>query len=259
MKQIWALVPVKDFACAKSRLAATLSGEARRALALAMALDVVTALRRARTVARVIVVSDIADVGRRLGVDGVGHFDTGRAAGLNEDLSAAAAWAATQGATHVVVAHADLPRLTPTAIDRFILNARDLPPSRLRAAACKEGSGTNLLLAPLPLPLPLVFGRDSLARFGRGAAAAGIALDIVHDAALAADIDEADDFLALTQACARGELAGRATAAFLLSTLPAPHDTGGSDLPDLLREWPAGFLCHVAGAEAAAIEKRAHV
>lgn len=259
MKQIWALVPVKDFACAKSRLAATLSGEARRALAQAMALDVVKALRRAQTVARVIVVSDIPDISRRLGVDDVDHFDTGRAVGLNEDLSAAAAWAGRQGATHVVVAHADLPRLTPTAIDRFILNARDLPPSRLRAAACKDGCGTNLLLAPLPLPLPLVFGRDSLARFGRGAAAAGIALDVVHDAALAADIDEADDFRALTEACVHGKLSGQATAAFLLSTLPASHDTEGVDLPDLLNKWPAGFLCHIGGSEAAAIEKRAHV
>lgn len=225
--QVWALVPLKDFAGAKTRLAAALGAEARRALSLAMARDVVTALAHAAAVTRVVVVSDMPGVGQRMDVPGVGHFDTGRARGLNADLETAAAWAGTQGATHVLVVHADLPRLTPAAIDRFIAGAAALAGDGVRAAACKQGRGTNLLLAPLPLPLPLVFGEDSLARFGQAAAAAGIAIDVVRDAALAADIDELDDFRALAAACARGELSG-ATANLLAAVLPK-HD-GAVDL-----------------------------
>lgn len=246
--QVWALVPLKDFAGAKTRLAAALGAEARRALSLAMARDVVTALAHAASVARVLVVSDMPALERLMDVPGVGHFDTGRACGLNEDLEAAAAWAVTQGATHVLVAHADLPRLTPTAIDRFVAGAAAA--DGVRAAACKQGSGTNLLLAPLPLPLPLVFGKDSLARFHAVAAAAGVAIEAVRDPALAADIDELDDFRALAAACARGELSG-ATANLLAAVLPK----GGAI--DLLRI-AANAWCGAANQGAARGDERVH-
>lgn len=221
MKQVWALVPVKDFTCAKSRLASTLSTEDRHALARAMTQDVITALKHSRTVARVLMVSDIPTLDRQLGIDAIEHFDTRRARGLNEDLEAAADWATTQGATHILVVHADLPRLTPQAIDRFVAGNGERPAAQMRAAACKQGSGTNLLLSPLPLPLPLVFGRNSLPRFCRMAAAADVPIDVIHDAALAADIDEPDDLRALILAYGRGELAGRATADFLLAATAA--------------------------------------
>lgn len=227
--QVWALVPLKDFAGAKTRLAAALGAEARRALSLAMARDVAAALTHASTVARVLLVSDIAGLAHLMDVPGIGHFDTGRACGLNEDLASAAAWAATQGATHVLIAHADLPRLTPAAIDRFVAGAATVAADGVRAAACKQGSGTNLLLAPLPLPLPLVFGQGSLARFRAVAAAAGVAIDVARDPALAADIDELDDFRTLAAACSRGELSG-ATASLLAAVLP-----GGDGGIDLLR------------------------
>lgn len=226
MKRVWALVPVKDFSCAKSRLASALSAEARHALALAMMMDVATVLKHSRTVARVVLVSDIPALDQRMGIDAIAHFDTRCAQGLNEDLAAAAAWAGTQGATHVLIVHADLPRLTPQAVDRFVSGAGETPPTRMRGAACKQGSGTNLLLAPVPLPLPLVFGKNSLSRFCQSAAAAAVPFDVIHDAALAADIDEPDDLQALMLAHACGELAGQATAVFLLATTAACTQRG---------------------------------
>jgi 2-phospho-L-lactate guanylyltransferase len=259
MKQVWALVPLKDFASAKTRLASALSAEARRELALAMALDVATALVHSHAVARVIMVSDIPDLEQLMGIEGVEHFDTRSAQGLNEDLEVAAAWAGTQGATHVLIAHADLPRLTPRAIDRFILAAKDLPACRVRAAACKDGSGTNLLLAPLPLPLPLVFGRNSLARFCQTAAAAHVAIDVISDSSLAADVDEPGDFRALAVACTRGELTGSATARFLLSVIFAQADSRLRAAPPLQPAvWPASIWCGATRLAPTAIKKRAH-
>lgn len=251
MNQIWALVPVKNFAFAKSRLASVLSTEDRHALALAMTLDVATALKRSRTVARVVMVSDIPALNRLIGMDGIKHFDTRRARGLNEDLASAASWAGAQGATHVLIVHADLPRLTPQAIDRFVTEGGDASASLMRAAACKQGSGTNLLLASVPLPLPLVFGKNSLARFYRAAAATDVVVEVIHDTSLAGDIDEPDDFRALLLAYTRGELAGRATADFLRAAAAA-HLQEGTDFPLRKGQSKVNLLCH-----ATEIEKRA--
>lgn len=246
MKQVWALIPLKDFAGAKTRLAGALDTGARRELALAMASDVATAIVRSRAVARVILVSDIPDLDRLIEIDGVGYFNTHRARGLNEDLETAADWARAQGATHVLIAHADLPRLTPHAIGRFVLDAGDAAQCKVRAAACKEGTGTNLLLAPLPLPLPLVFGRNSLARFCQAAAGAAINIDVVRDSALEADIDELEDLEALVASCARGELAGGATAALLLSAIGAGGHTGTVPAPLSEIDSPDSICCITA-------------
>ncbi len=220
MNPVWALVPLKDFESAKTRLAVALGADARRELALAMARDVARALACSRAIARVILVSDIADLADQIGVPGIACFDTRGARGLNADLSLAAGWAHAQGAARVLIAHADLPRMTAAAIDRFVLKAT--PSVGVRAAACKHGTGTNLLLAPLPLPLPLVFGRDSLARFGRGAAARGIALEVVRDPAIASDVDEPEDFRSLAAASVRGEFVGAATSTWLRSAMASP-------------------------------------
>jgi 2-phospho-L-lactate guanylyltransferase len=255
MKQVWALIPLKDLASAKTRLSSALDAEARRSLALAMAIDVATAMMHSHAVDRVIMVSDIPNLEQLIEIEGIGYFDTGQAQGLNEDLETAAAWAAAQGATHVLIAHADLPWLTPRAIERFVFEACDLPASRLRAAACKEGCGTNLLLAPLPLPLPLVFGKNSLARFCQSAAAVKVAIDVIRNASLAADIDEPGDLRILAAACTRGKRAGRATTDFLLPTMPASTEIGEYPEPEV---WPPGIFYYAARKELALIKKRAH-
>jgi len=234
MKQIWALIPVKTSHSAKSRLASIMSVEDRHTLALAMTRDVATALKHVQAIARVVTVSDSPALGQLMGLDGIDHFHTPRAQGLNKDLTIAAWWAQSQGATHVLIAHADLPHLTPQAVDGFLAGIQSMPASPIRAAACKQGTGTNLLLTPVPLPLPLVFGRNSLNRFRRIAAAAGISVDVVRDASLAHDIDNPEDFHALTSAHTRGDLVGRAPADFLLAataarTKPAAPSIIGQD------------------------------
>jgi 2-phospho-L-lactate guanylyltransferase len=258
VKQVWALIPLKNFAGAKTRLAGALDTDARRALALAMASDVATAIIRSRAVARVILVSDIPDLDRLIGIDGVSYFNTFSARGLNEDLESAADWASAQGATHILIAHADLPRLTPQAIDRFVLDAGEAAECSVRAAACKEGTGTNLLLAPLPLPLPLVFGKNSLARFRQAAAGAAISIDVVQDSTLEADIDELEDLKTLAASCARGELAGGATAALLLLAMSGKDKAGAVPASVLEKMSPESKLVRGDKSRTARIEDRAH-
>lgn len=226
MNSLWALVPLKDLAKAKTRLSGALPPQFRRALALAMASDVAAALAKARSIERVVFVSDIPDLPRLIGVPEVSSLFT-NASGLNEDLSAASLWATNQGASHVLIAHADLPFLTPTAIDQFVapLGAEESW-TGVRVAACKHGTGTNLLLSALPLALPLVFGRDSLAQFRNSAARAAITFDVRFDPALAADIDDLSDFEALDDLWTGGELRDCATAALLRDDRARRRRTG---------------------------------
>lgn len=217
MSQVWALVPVKRFVQAKSRLARTLSLEDRRSLVLAMAKDVTTALMQSKAISRVVLVSDVSGLDRLLGIDGAWHFDTTKGQGLNEDLTAAAAWAGREGATHVLIAHADLPMITPAAVNHLVASAKNGSYAKVRIAACKKGRGSNVLLAPVPLPFPLLFGDDSLFLFSQAAAEIGISVDVVHDFSLAMDIDEPLDFCRLVATCNRGGFVGCATADFIRS------------------------------------------
>lgn len=222
MKKIWALVPIKDFADAKTRLATTLTQDERQALAVAMARDVLAALVNSNVVERVIIVSDIPDVVGMLNVTRTEVFETGQARGLNRDLAAAADWAYEQGATHIIVTHADLPFLTSSSIEELILdqevNGADSSQT-IRAAASRDGSGTNILLTPLPVPLPFLFGPNSLNNFRAAARAAKIHMKVINNTCLATDIDELEDYRLLTTACKQGKLVDSATATHLLARM----------------------------------------
>jgi 2-phospho-L-lactate guanylyltransferase len=213
MNGLWALVPVKQLAEAKTRLAGALDATRRRELVLAMAHDVLAALVDAKAFSRVVIVSDIPDIERLIAVDGVSAFDPDPIRGLNEELACSADWAYRQGANHVLIVHADLPTLSAKAVRAFLdprLNA-----GSLRIAASKEGTGTNMLLSSLPLPVPLQFGKGSLSRFEAAATRHGVALEIRRDPLLAADIDELADLRELAQAALSDDLRDKATGRWL--------------------------------------------
>ena len=58
---MWAVVPLKQLEQAKARLADVLSADERRALMLAMARDVLTALSRSRRLTGILIVSRTAE------------------------------------------------------------------------------------------------------------------------------------------------------------------------------------------------------
>jgi 2-phospho-L-lactate guanylyltransferase len=175
---------------------------------LAMAEDVLAALTAAPGVERILLVSNEPEAGRLLSAWPLEVFYSSDNEGLNRELEHAAAYAASRGAERVLIVHADLPWLSPDALDRFIAGC---PDGKVCAASCKLGTGTNALLVPLPLPLPLVFGADSLQGFRDAAAAAGLELQVAEDPHLALDVDNPDDFERLSGAPNAGQLPGPAT------------------------------------------------
>ena len=191
MSHTWALLPLKNLARGKGRLAPMLDPATRRALLLAMAEDVLAALSGVASIERVLLVSNEPEAGSLLRNRQLEIFYSADQEGLNRELEQAAAHAATRGADRVLILHADLPYVTAEALERFLAAC---PEGALCAAACKLGTSTNALLAPLPLPISLVFGNNSLQRFRDLAKAGDHELLVLHDRNLSVDIDSPADF-----------------------------------------------------------------
>lgn len=212
MSGTWALVPLKRLDRAKRRLAPALPEEKRGRLVLAMVADVLAALDGVRDIERILLVSSEPEAGSLLARGNFDVFYSAQSEGMNRELEQAAAYASSQGAQRVLIVHGDLPYLTAPAIRKFLAAA---PPDGMQAAACKWGTGTNILLTPVPLRVPLVFGRHSLRRFRHMAEGAGQRLDVVRDPRLAADVDDLADFERLCAPARGGPRPGGATRAFL--------------------------------------------
>lgn len=209
------VVPVKSLSGAKTRLAPELAPSERTALARAFALDTVDAARGARSVARVVVVSDEPAIELALretpGVEVVPELGPrGLAAAIAHGIAVAVARAlpaparavapppsraetdgtgAAEGTVPardgggadagVAVLLGDLPALRAGDLDAALEAAARHP---LAFVPDAEGTGTTLATARGAEPLTAHFGADSAARH---AAAGFIDLAAAHSAAIA--------------------------------------------------------------------------
>jgi 2-phospho-L-lactate guanylyltransferase len=192
-----AIVPVKRFAAAKSRLAPLLSPAEREALSAAMLEDVLAAARAAAEIAGVVVVTAEPGVGKIAASHGAEVIDEGTD-GLNGALRIAAATAMQRVAMGMLVVPSDVPQVTAGVLAR---GARHLRNGRtaVLAPAVADG-GTNLLGLSPPEMIAPAFGPGSFARHRGALLAAGVAPLIVDDDAIGRDIDRPDDlasFLAM--------------------------------------------------------------
>ncbi len=174
------LVPVKSFAEAKLRLAPALDPAARMRLVRTMAEHVV----RAAGDLPVSVVCDdeeVADWARAHGASVV--WAPGR--GLNGAVHEGVTTLAAQGATQVVVAHADLPLAADLgSVAGF--SGVTLVPDR-------HDDGTNVTCVPSTADFGFSYGPGSLARHRAEALRLGLPLRILRAPLLAWDVDVPDD------------------------------------------------------------------
>jgi 2-phospho-L-lactate guanylyltransferase len=193
----WAAVlPVKPFVRAKSRLAA-LGDEVRRDLVAAFAQDTIEALLDSRRVGLVVVVTDEVGLGRALAGTGAVAVPEGHGGDLNATLVQGAAEAARRRPDlHPLAVCADLPALRGEAMDGFLSSLPDGGDGWFVPDAA--GTGTTTYLAVDLARFAPCFGHGSAQ-----AHRAGGALD-VGDAApgvLRRDVDTPED---LAQAIALG-------------------------------------------------------
>jgi 2-phospho-L-lactate guanylyltransferase len=165
--RVVAVVPVRSLRGGKTRLAGTLTPEAREALSQRMLRHVLGQAVASGAVDRVVVVSpDEEALAFALDVHPsvVGLSQPTTASGLNSALDLGRAWAEADGARAMLVLFADLPRLTAADV-------RDLAglAAPVALAPDRHGTGTNALRLQLPLGGAFAFA------FGVGSAALHLA------------------------------------------------------------------------------------
>ncbi len=211
-----ALLPLKDMVQAKTRLSGLLRPSERRALAQAMAEDVLAVLAAHREVSHITLVSD--DPGAEL-IARKYHADCWPESflarrGLNPLIQRATERLLAREEDPLLVLHCDLPLLAVEDISDVLARQRAL--DGLLIACDREGSGTNLLAFGARAVPEFCFGSNSCAGHEDGARSAGIPVEVLRREGTAVDVDEPAD---LQSVMSRLHLRPRSnTAALLLNT-----------------------------------------
>lgn len=181
------VIPIKSFTVAKGRLADTLTPAQRAELAQQCAATVV---RAAQELPVYVVCADaqVAQWAHELGA----HVVDCQTPGLDVAVNAGRVAAEADGATHIIVAHADLPLAT-----RLSHVVRE---GRVSMVPDRHNDGTNVLAFPAGVNFTTAYGPGSFDNHTRIAASLGLVVEVINDESLALDLDTADDL---------GELARR--------------------------------------------------
>jgi 2-phospho-L-lactate guanylyltransferase len=188
---ILAVVPVKRFSAAKSRLAPLLDAGERSTLARVMFEDVLDLLLQCREVlAGIAVVTSDQDAAALTGQRGAAVlFDQGDN-GINAAIGLAIERSGRGGDDGIMVVPSDIPQISPNAI---VKAAEAVRSSRALAIAPAADGGTNLLACRPAGATPLCFGPRSFDRHRRAALQAGLSVQALALPELSLDIDRPED------------------------------------------------------------------
>ncbi|OGN82651.1 MAG: 2-phospho-L-lactate guanylyltransferase [Chloroflexi bacterium GWC2_73_18] len=194
------VVPVRSLEGAKTRLGEALDPEERLELTARLLVRVVGAVRTWGRNRETIVVSPdpaVLELAVRLGARALRQASSG----LNEALEEARSDPSVASAGALLVLHADLPAISPGALDRVVDAADGATIAATAPVAVvitdRRGEGTNALLLRPPGLLPFAFGPGSHRAHLEAARAAGAAAISLTDHELSFDLDTPDDLLAL--------------------------------------------------------------
>lgn len=190
---MWAIVPIKALQSAKERLADVLTPEERRALMLAMARDVLTALVRCPALAGVLIVSRTPEADALAQAFGTERFTESPDA----DLSAALTQAARHLSGHldadgVMIVPADVPLIDPDEIGVILAGHETVT-----LMPDTEHLGTNGLICTPPTIIAFDFNGRSFGPHLDAATAAGAEPRVVPSPRFALDVDVPDDLRSL--------------------------------------------------------------
>jgi len=188
---VWAVLPVKEVAAAKQRLAPVLHAAARRALALAMLEDVLAALAAAPGLAGLLVVTVDIEAARLAARYGGRCLADGARDGHTGAVMAAARRLAAEGRAGMLAIPGDIPLVTAEEIGQ-VLTAHGPAPAFTIVPAHDE-LGSNAVLCSPPDAVPLRFGENSYFPHLRAAEACGIRPQVVRLPGIALDIDNPAD------------------------------------------------------------------
>ncbi|WP_417686736.1 2-phospho-L-lactate guanylyltransferase [Roseibium sp.] len=191
----WALIPVKQFSHAKTRLSGLLSEGQRADLAKAMLLDCLRVVTASKHIERIALVSSepqISELASTLGAQVIPDIGLG----LNAALEHGRSFVRSLGASRILVLPADIPCIRKQDIEAVFeqgLSTRDAV-----IVPAHDGDGTNALLIPADEALPFSYGVGSFSRHREGADTLGIELLCLSLPAIAADLDTPGDLDRIT-------------------------------------------------------------
>ena len=188
-----AILPVKSFAAAKQRLAASLGAGSRQALARAMFTDVLGSLRRVPGLDGIVVVTSDRTAEAAASADRLVVLPDTAGAGQSEAALIGIAHALAQGYDRVLLIPGDTPLVRPEDLAGLIAHRDEgvvIVPDR-------HGTGTNALVLSPPDAIEPSFGPDSLARHVAASEAAAVPHRVEAVATLALDVDTPADLAEL--------------------------------------------------------------
>lgn len=198
----YAIVPLNVLRKSKARLSPVLMPDERQQLTVCMLKDVLGALRQAKRIHSVTVVS--ADLGARRICRryGTRFLWEGERRGLNRGVRLAVLDAQRRGASSVLVIHSDLPLLKPQEIDLFLKRSQGYS---VAITPSKGLDGTNALLMALPQSISPIFGKNSFRRHLRLAKQRGARTKVLRLRGISFDIDKPSDLIHLMRVPLRNE------------------------------------------------------
>lgn len=213
-----AILPVKRFARAKTRLVDAIGPQARASLLRAMLTDAIAAMARTERLERVVVVTGEGRA-ERIALDAAKRARTPievlqdpRDPGHSEAATIGIVRAKALGASCAALLPGDCPLLDPAELDAALERMEE---GTVAVVPDRHGTGTNaLLLAPADAIGP-AFGPDSCERHLDRAGRAGWRAVREELASLALDLDTVDDLAELRAALAADPGDAPATAAAL--------------------------------------------
>lgn len=211
---VWAVVPLKNLARAKRRLAGVLNERQRRALVEAMARDVLAVLNRHPGVEHTVIVSNETALQPLAGEFGAEWMDDPVGAeSLSEVVSGVAEALSHRGVDALLVVHGDLPLLNSGELRILLEQHQNMQVPAVTLVPDRSGKGTNCLLASPPTAIEFHYGPDSLNRHLGSAELSGTAAQLCHLPRAAVDMDTPADLDRLAQET----VVGQRTASWLVS------------------------------------------
>lgn len=193
------LLPLKEFAASKQRLAGVLSPSERVRLLQSMVGDVLGVLTRHDAIDRIAICSRDRAAPWLANFYGVDFIDEPPAheGGLNGAVNAVARDFAARGCADILVVHGDLPLLSAEDVSVFLRAHRSAGARAVTLAPDQRGMGSNLL-AWRPLDeFRTEYGSDSFHRHSAQARALNAELTICHLPGARCDIDQPGDLLSM--------------------------------------------------------------
>jgi 2-phospho-L-lactate/phosphoenolpyruvate guanylyltransferase len=194
-----AILPIKSFGAAKTRLAGLLGSGSRQAVAQAMFCDTLSSLRRVPGLDAIAVVTsdrvaEMAAVGSRVLL-----LRDDREAGHSAAAEIGIRHAVATGYERVLLVPGDTPLLDPNEL-AGLLERGEAEQLGVAIVPDRHGTGTNGLLIAPPDGFSPSFGEDSLRRHLDQAESRGLRFAVAPLASLTLDVDTPDDLAEVSEA-----------------------------------------------------------